>query len=837
MLRVAASAIRTGRMATVQAVAQSSRAFLHTQQKLAKQKAPDHVRRALKGKAKMMKKVKAKAAAAHANTIPAQGQGNGKDMKYMAGNNSAQSRRQRPPVTTLPGNSASALFPGQRGISPQSALTAEPAGAATSVLTSAAEGEVDALVPSQDACGSSQPLMPLGEVAFRRVLQENRDEFLFMSLGGCGEIGMNSYLYHQQGRWLAVDLGIIFVQQRLETVLALPDPSVLEVLQESLDGLVITHGHEDHIGAIVHLWPLFRCPIYCTPFTAALLQPRLEDAGLDEVVEVNIIAAGQRVQTGPFDFHLQHVTHSIPDSTAMVLQTPHGQLYHSGDWRFDHEPMLGPPTDMDALRALGDKGILAVVGDSTNANREGWGRTEREVMDGLRPIVAEACRTAGKVVAVCFSTHVERVQTLTRLAREAGRQPVVLGRGMVNVTSLAADIGLYSKDVAAAEEGQGMVAAAEAATAVEAAGGAEPPAASQADLERPCADLDDKEPVPMAVAHPGEVPPPAEPRLSWLSTSLPPEKCLFIATGCQGEEFAALSRMARGNHPSVKLSEGDVVIFSSRPIPGNEEAINHTIRRLRKRGVRIIEDGDDGAVTHASGHPFRKEIRQQLEMLRPSVLLAVHGEDVHQRAHADLALECGVKASAGPRNGELYRLRPGELTLVAQPGATPWLFRERMMSRDRAITMQPSSWTSTSLQADACSPATEGHCFVTLQVSADGRWHSEATHTLTGYRGKLSAEQHVHLRHLLGVSLAHALEGEVSMVEAKAAKAAAEAAAAEDGDAAAAEPAVDENGAVLGSPALDLRALTPLLRRAVELALMQVLSPAPAVTLHLLQRL
>ncbi len=254
------------------------------------------------------------------------------------------------------------------------------------------------------------------------------DDLVFVPLGGSGEIGMNLNLYGLDGRWLMVDCGITFDNSSGRTKIQMPDPGFIAARRDRLDGLVITHVHEDHVGAVAHLWPQLRCPVYCTPFCAEILMRKLGEADLAGRVPVHVMDQGSRFPIGPFEIELVGITHSTVEACCAAIRTRHGTILHTGDWKLDPDPLVGPPTDERRLRAIGEEGVLAVVGDSTNATKEGVSGSEGELREHLRRLCSRFDR---RLATACFASNVARVQTLVEIADELGRHPVILGRSMI----------------------------------------------------------------------------------------------------------------------------------------------------------------------------------------------------------------------------------------------------------------------------------------------------------------------------------------------------------------------------------------------------------------------
>ncbi|MBV8912076.1 MAG: ribonuclease J [Acetobacteraceae bacterium] len=269
-------------------------------------------------------------------------------------------------------------------------------------------------------------------------------DLAFLPLGGTGEIGMNLNLYRCNGKWLAVDCGIGFGgSESPEVDVMMPDPAFLTERRERLLGLVITHAHEDHVGAVAHLWPQLRCPVYATRFAAAILRRKLGEAGLVNDVPIHVVAPGGAIDLPPFGLQYLPVSHSIPEAQALAIRTPHGAILHTGDWKLDRDPLIGAATDEAAFARFGEEGVLAVVCDSTNAMIDGTSGSEAEVRENLRQLIA---RLRGRVAVTCFASNVARVESIALAARDAGRQVALVGRSLRNLDAAARECG-YLREV------------------------------------------------------------------------------------------------------------------------------------------------------------------------------------------------------------------------------------------------------------------------------------------------------------------------------------------------------------------------------------------------------
>ncbi|MEM7025076.1 MAG: ribonuclease J [Pseudomonadota bacterium] len=422
-------------------------------------------------------------------------------------------------------------------------------------------------------------------------------ELVFLPLGGAGEIGLNLNLYGLDDEWLMVDLGISFADETLPGVdIILPDPSFIEERRNDLKGLVLTHAHEDHFGAIPYLWERLQCPIYCTRFTAAVLRRKLEESNL-KGVPVNIVAPGERFSIGGFDCSLVAMTHSIPEANALAIRTPLGNVLHTGDWKLDPAPLVGADSATDELEAFGQEGVLALVADSTNVLTPGTSGSEAEVRDSLMRLIGEQTT---RVVLTTFASNVARLETAIKVAYAVGREPCAVGRSMRRMIEAAREVG-YLEDV------------------------------PELIHERDAAEL-------------------------------PRDKVLWLATGSQGESRAALARIAAGQHPTVRLEPDDVVIFSSKIIPGNERTLYNLHNSLVVRGIEVITEHDH--FVHVSGHPCRDEVEQMYRWIKPQIAIPVHGEARHLHEHLALARRLNVPQPIEVRNGDIVRLAPGEAQIL-----------------------------------------------------------------------------------------------------------------------------------------------------------------------------
>lgn len=419
-------------------------------------------------------------------------------------------------------------------------------------------------------------------------------ELLFCALGGSGEIGMNVNLYGCEGKWLMVDLGMTFgANEYPGTELVFADLEFIEERRKDLIGVVLTHAHEDHIGAVPYFAQELGVPLYATPFTAKLINEKLEEAGNRHEITLNVIDHLDRFELGPFGIRYVPLAHSIAEGNALVIDTPHGRIFHTGDWKLDDEPLVGVPATVEELTRIGDEGILALVCDSTNVFNPKASGSEGAVRTAL---LDEVARHPGKrIVVTTFASNVARLQTLGEVAQASKRKLCVAGRSLDRIIRAAQGCGYL---------------------------------------------LDLPERVDFDTA-----------------MGLPRGEVLIVATGGQGEPRAALSRIAEDSHP-LALESGDVVLFSSRQIPGNEIAIGRIQNRLAARDITIVTDRQ--SEIHVSGHPGRPELEALYGWIRPEILLPVHGEMRHMKEQARLGKSCGIAKTVVQANGDLVRLAPGK---------------------------------------------------------------------------------------------------------------------------------------------------------------------------------
>jgi len=459
----------------------------------------------------------------------------------------------------------------------------------------------------EDVLGKSQLkvelLNPKSNDSPTKLPIPGRDSILVCTVGGTGQIGMNWTLYGYDGEWVLVDAGSAFAPRDIDGVDAIfPDLNSLKDVLPRLSGLVVTHAHEDHIGAVHRLWPTIKCPIYATPFATKVLQSRFAEAGTLGRVKMRQFQPGNRLRVGNMYIDTIRMTHSVPECVGLVFDTPVGKVFHTGDWKFDPHPVVGRPTNMKALQALGDEGVLAMICDSTNADRQGSVTSERDVATGMAKVFKKA---QGLCVVSCFATNIARVASIGRAAAATGRQVALAGRSLRRNEEIARDLGL----------------------------------------------MDGVMPFLKEPSH---------------LRGLDRREMVLICTGAQGEQNAALAKYAAGeNFRLPAVHHTDTVVHSARVIPGNEEDLYSIFDTLRSKQVRILEKEYRGSPLHVTGHAVGNEIAAMYEIVRPRFAIPVHGEDRHMEAHADIALSNGVEQVSLPQEGTVFAINQQGIKKVA----------------------------------------------------------------------------------------------------------------------------------------------------------------------------
>ncbi len=422
-------------------------------------------------------------------------------------------------------------------------------------------------------------------------------------LGGLGEVGKNMTVIESDEGIVVIDAGLAFPRdEHLGVDLLLPDFSYLREREDEIRALILTHGHEDHVGALPYLLREVRIPeIWATRLTTGLIKSKLDEHGLMRAAElVEADPEGGQVAVGPFTAEFVRVAHSIPDAVAVVLDTPGGRIVHTGDYKIDHTPVDGYRTDVGRLADIGNRGVDLLLGDSTNAERPGVTPSERTVGEAFRSIIP---RLEGRVLIASFASNVHRMQQAIDVALETDRQVCVIGRSLRKNINIARNLGYMD--------------------------------------------------VPEDIfVRPGDL------------SELDPDETMILCTGSQGEPLSALVRIAYGDHQNVQVEEGDTVIISAKPVPGNELKVHDTINRLAKAGADVLHQ--EIAPVHTSGHGNSEELRTMIALLRPRSVMPVHGEYRMLAAHARLARDAGVPAERIPiaENGSVVELSSAGARIV-----------------------------------------------------------------------------------------------------------------------------------------------------------------------------
>jgi ribonuclease J len=427
------------------------------------------------------------------------------------------------------------------------------------------------------------------------------DVLRVIPLGGLGEVGKNMTVYEAAGERIVVDAGMSFPRdEHLGVDVILPDFGYLR--DEPLRAVVLTHAHEDHVGALPFLMREVKVEeIWATRLTLGLVKSKLDEHGLLRAAELcEIDPEAEPVQLGPFRLEFVRMAHSIPDAVGIAIETSAGRVFHTGDWKLDHTPVDGLRTDVGRLADLGNRGVDLLLGDSTNAERAGFTRSERVVGEAFRQIIPVR---RGRVLISSFASNIHRMQQAIDVGTDCGRKVVVVGRSMRRNLNVARNLGYV-------EVPEDM-------------------------LVKP-ADVDD----------------------------VPASEQLVLCTGSQGEPLSALTRIAYDDHPAIKVERGDTVILSARPVPGNELRVHDTINQLTRRGAEVLHE--ENADVHVSGHARAEELRTLISLVRPKAVMPIHGEYRMQAAHARLAQEAGVPASSIviAENGDVVELSQSGVRIV-----------------------------------------------------------------------------------------------------------------------------------------------------------------------------
>lgn len=459
-----------------------------------------------------------------------------------------------------------------------------------------------------------------------------------LPLGGAGEIGRNCTLLIHGDDMIMIDCGISFPNEEMHGVdVVIPDFSYVIEHQDKLRGIILTHAHEDHVGALSFFLRDVKVPIFGTEFTHAMIRPKLEERLDVRKLSLVPVKPGDKIKLGSLSVELVHITHSIPDSTCVAVHTEHGVVLFTGDFKFDFTPVDRKLSNVRRLTDLGEEGVVCLLSDSTNVDRPGFGPSERLVTDGYRKAYANA---PGRILITMFASNIHRMQQAMDMAAETGRKVAVAGRRMEQTIEICTKMGILH-----------------------------PPKGVRIRLDQ---------------VHDYE-----------------PNQVVILTTGSQGEPLSALVQMSKQEYSRLRIQEGDTILYSARPIPGNEAAIWRTVNRLFSIGATVIYDQDPPI--HVSGHGYKDELRMMINLTRPFYLAPVHGEPRHQHAYCEMAREMGHAEH------RMFRLRDGMKLIIddqrawteeVTDGATRWIddgghevsgdiVRERTTLADHGIVICP----------------------------------------------------------------------------------------------------------------------------------------------------
>ena len=406
-----------------------------------------------------------------------------------------------------------------------------------------------------------------------------QDHVFIVPLGGLGEIGKNMTAIEHNKEIIVIDAGLMFPDEDMLGIdLVIPDITYLLENKDRVKGIILTHGHEDHIGALPYVLKQLNVPIYGTKLTLGLAKVKFEEHGMAKSVTMHCVKAGDQIKLGSFAIEFIHVNHSIAGVVALAIHTSIGTILHTADFKFDHTPVDGKTTDFRKLAELGENGVLALLSDSTNVEREGYTRSEKDLAQTFEELFMQA---EGRILVATFASNIHRIQQIVNTAFRHDRKVAFIGRSMVNVVSIARELGYLQIP-------EGVL-----------------------------IDIDEVDRYPV-------------------------DKIALITTGSQGEPMSALSRMATSDHRKINIIPGDTVIISASAIPGNEKFVARTINHLFKQGARVIYESVSGI--HVSGHASQEELKLMLNLTKPKYFIPVHGEYRHLVQHAKLATDVGVES-------------------------------------------------------------------------------------------------------------------------------------------------------------------------------------------------
>ena len=426
----------------------------------------------------------------------------------------------------------------------------------------------------------------------------SKEELIFCPLGGSGEIGMNMNLFaygsETNQKWIIVDMGVTFADDSIPGVdLIYPDPGFIIDKKDDLLGIVLTHAHEDHIGAISHIWPDLKCNIYATPFTAVLIKEKFKEKKIDITKNLKIVKLNGSIKLGSFNIEFVTLTHSILEPNGLSIKTPVGTILHTGDWKVDPNPLIGEKINEKKLKEIGNEKVLTMICDSTNVFNLGRAGSESDVRDSLLKIMSLKSK---RIVVTSFASNVARMESVFYCAEKINREISLVGRSMNRIFKAARQCG-YLKNI--------------------------------------------KDPI--------------DPREA---KKFPREKIVYLCTGSQGEPMGAMKRIIKGIHPDVFLEKNDVIIFSSKIIPGNEKKLYSLHNDIIKQDIELVTEETD--FVHVSGHPNREDLKDMYNWVKPNSIIPVHGEHRHMNEHMKFAKEMQIPHALRVENGDIIRIFPGD---------------------------------------------------------------------------------------------------------------------------------------------------------------------------------
>jgi len=425
-----------------------------------------------------------------------------------------------------------------------------------------------------------------------------KEGIYFLPLGGADEIGMNMYMYAVDGKIIVVDAGYGFLLDDYPGMeLSYASPEFLETYKKDIVGLFITHGHEDHLGAIAQIWPSLQCPVYAMDFTLGLIRARLSEFKMADSVPLVSVNQNRIVEVPNFSVEFISIAHSVPQTCALAIRTKYGNVLHATDWRFDDEALSMLPTNFQALKKLAAEGVAMLVCDSTNIMVDKPTPSESEVRKNLLDLIPVI---KGGLIVTCFASNLMRLESLLLAAKKADRTPVMLGRSLISNIRVARECG-YLADFPALHS-----------------------------MEE--------------------------------AKDIPADKAMYICTGSQANYRSALTVIANGESKYITLDDSYTVIFSSKVIPGNEDKIERMQEKISEQGARVITD--ETALVHTSGHAYRGDLQKMYNLLKPAIVLPVHGDKKFIREHKRFALSCGVHEVFSTRNGDMCLLRNNHIELL-----------------------------------------------------------------------------------------------------------------------------------------------------------------------------